>query len=768
MSVDQNIAQPGKKAGRYSMELLAPAGDREALEAALNAGADAVYLGLQDFSARKSAANFTAEDLERAARLAHALGAKVYVALNTLVKECEADNFAKSAQLAWSAGADALIIQDIFLGKMLKSCYPEMELHLSTQAGVCNAEGARLAKECGFSRVIAARETPLADIARIAEEIETECFIQGALCTCFSGQCYFSSVVGGNSGNRGFCKQPCRKKYSIDRKGFDAPAYRLSLADLCVGEDIAALARAGVASCKIEGRMRSAAYVAAAVRYYRDLLDGCHDRLADDFSALRRTFNRGNYTRGYLFGQDRGLISSDIQGHIGERIGSIGKRDPSGRYVFVRSDFSVHDRDGFKIIRKGREEIGGAIWRDYYPAQNGGFYLPYSEKYRTGDDVCVTSDTALAKRTGAYQRKVPLRLFLRLYAGEPLSVRIEGPFGTYTASSEFTAEVSRTRPTTAEELAECFRKVDALPLAVAFGDIETDGASFVVRSQLNAFRRKVWADVYEKLSRPRAPLPQKTFPQAKIPEYSQDERDAGGQIAVIDRCFGDSCYQKIKIDFAILDPVDCKDRAAISDFLQNAKYYARHKYIYLPAFCTGEDLALYKSLLPSFDGAYADGYYALELCRETGKPVFAGTGLNLFNSCDVAGALNGGARYVALSKELSLVECGQIGCPSAFVFAGGRTRVMDLGHCPFAKTCASCDRRARYTLTDESGRAFPLLRSARSACRFSVYNCLPLRVDAAGKNKLFDFSASTAEEKEQILFDKPGSFTAGASKKGIR
>ena len=252
-------------------EVLAPAGDKTAFEAALAAGADAVYLGLQDFSARKSAANFTVDDLAEAARKAHALGAKVYVALNTLVKEGERENFFVSALQAWNAGADALIVQELFLGRELKRLYPEMELHLSTQAGVCNAEGARLAKEYGFSRVILARETPLSDIARIAAIVETECFVQGALCTCFSGQCYFSSVVGGNSGNRGLCKQPCRKRYSIDRAGFEKPAYRLSLADLCVGEDIEKLLQAGVSSFKIEGRMRSAAYVGAAVRYERDI-----------------------------------------------------------------------------------------------------------------------------------------------------------------------------------------------------------------------------------------------------------------------------------------------------------------------------------------------------------------------------------------------------------------------------------------------------------------------------------------------------------------
>ena len=305
-------------------EILAPAGDAQSFYAALNAGADAIYLGLTDFSARKSAENFTLSNLSQFTDRAHLFGVKVYVALNTLVKDAELPSFFSCAREAWNAGADALIIQDIFLGKILHECYPEIVLHLSTQAGVCNVYGARLAKRYGFSRVILARETPIEDISEIAKILETEVFVQGALCTCFSGQCYMSSFAGGNSGNRGFCKQPCRKKYSIDGNKKEKLAYRLSLSDLCVGEQIRPLIQAGVCSFKIEGRMRSPSYVSASVRYYRDLLDEkSAPVLKQDFSDLKRTFNRGNYTLGYSFGQDKNLISFEVQGHIGERVGKV-------------------------------------------------------------------------------------------------------------------------------------------------------------------------------------------------------------------------------------------------------------------------------------------------------------------------------------------------------------------------------------------------------------------------------------------------------------
>ena len=220
------------------LEILAPAGNADCANAAIDNGANAVYLGYNKFSARQSAENFDETALCAIVTKAHFCGAKVYVAMNTLIKEDELDDFVSTVSCIWNCGVDAVILQDVLLGKTLKSQNPQLVLHLSTQAGVCSVEGAKFARECGFSRVILARETPLTEIAKIAEIMETEAFVQGALCTCFSGQCYFSSFIGGNSGNRGRCKQPCRKRYSYNRNGNTEQNYALSLSDLCVGEEI--------------------------------------------------------------------------------------------------------------------------------------------------------------------------------------------------------------------------------------------------------------------------------------------------------------------------------------------------------------------------------------------------------------------------------------------------------------------------------------------------------------------------------------------------
>ena len=350
-------------------EILAPAGDKNSAFAAINAGADAVYMGLKQYSARSSAENFDYDSLEEICAYAHAFGVKIYVAMNTLVKDGEIEDFLNGITEAHNRGADAIILSDIFLGKYLKENCPDLNLHLSTQAGVCNVYAARLAKEYGFSRVILSRETDIEDIKAIAEEIETEVFVQGALCTCFSGQCYLSSFAGGNSGNRGKCKQPCRKKYVLEGAAETDPLYRLSLSDLCVGEGIKKLIDAGVYSFKIEGRMRRPEYVAAAVGYYKKLIENSAQN--SDLSALKRTYNRGNYTKGLAFGQGKSFLSPLVQGHIGEYVGTV--KVENGKFICYSPQKFVKG-DGFKILRDGKE-IAGAT----YLSAAGSFCRPVKD-----------------------------------------------------------------------------------------------------------------------------------------------------------------------------------------------------------------------------------------------------------------------------------------------------------------------------------------------------------------------------------------------------
>ncbi len=289
-------------------ELLCPAGSPKALEAAIEAGADAVYLGASSFNARIGAANFSPDDLHYAIELAHAHGVKVYLTLNTLFFDREAKDFLKTAEEAYIAGADALIVADMGGAAIINRYLKDFPLHASTQASIHNHSGAEILQNRGFSRVVLAREMPLYDIKYFTQNspLEAEIFVHGALCVSHSGQCLFSSLVGGRSGNRGECAQPCRLPFNVNKK----EAYPLSLKDSCLAGHMSELISSGVASLKIEGRMKSPEYVYNTAKIYRRLLDEKRNATVDEIGTLAEIFSRNGFTDAYFTGK----INSDMLG----------------------------------------------------------------------------------------------------------------------------------------------------------------------------------------------------------------------------------------------------------------------------------------------------------------------------------------------------------------------------------------------------------------------------------------------------------------------
>lgn len=293
-----------EKKGAALPELLAPAGSAAALDAAIDGGADAVYFGASAFNARMFADNFGDDALAESIRKCAAYGVKSYVTLNTLVLDREAANFLEVAERVWQLGASGIIIADLGAACEIKKHIPDIELHASTQLSGHNVEQAELLASLGFSRMVLARETSLENMRYFTEHspIEAEVFVHGALCVSHSGQCLFSSVCGGRSGNRGECAQPCRLPYG--------GGYPLSLKDLCLAGHIKELCEAGVASLKIEGRMKSPEYVRSVVGVYRKLLDEGRNASADEIKYLSGVFSRGGFTDGYFVGR----ISSAMLG----------------------------------------------------------------------------------------------------------------------------------------------------------------------------------------------------------------------------------------------------------------------------------------------------------------------------------------------------------------------------------------------------------------------------------------------------------------------
>ncbi len=734
------------------LELLAPAGSADCAKAAINNGADAIYLGYSSFSARQSAENFDEAALLAVVERAHFCGVKVYLAMNTVVKDSELETFIRVLLSVWGCGVDAVIMQDILLGKWIHERYPQIVLHASTQAGICNEKGAIFAKECGFSRVILARETPLAEICKITRIMETEAFVQGALCTAYSGQCYFSSFAGGNSGNRGRCKQPCRKLYAYDRNGNTEKNYALSLADLCVGEDIKKYIDAGVTSFKIEGRLRRAEYVGAAVRYYRTLIDGKQGK-EQMLSDLKRTFNRGNYTKGLAFGQDKRFLSTLVQGHIGEKLGVV--KVINGKY-HVASGYKPKNGDAFKILREGKE-VGGAL---FLQSVGKSFVIGSKIRLKNGDGVFITTDTAVNERVLSFEKKGKISLRLSFIVGKEPMAEANG----VCVVGDTILQAAQNRPLDKEEIKHCFEKTDGLPIDVVFEDVYMQGNSFIPKSELNAFRRKV----YETLSDNCTRLGRKTYDFISLKKNALCGRNE--KVAVISNHF-----DGVAPDVAVYKPNDYNEPLPESFVKGNFE-----KYVYYPAFCKKSDEEAIKARLREgkIDGVYAENYAGVIFARENGLRVFAGTGLNLTNTIAIECFLKDiNATYYTISKELNDLEASELISDKAFMLSGGNIKVMDLCYCPFGKTCNVCDQRQTYMLTDEQNRTFPVRRyiDGEGECRFEVYNCAHLigaGIRGVGKlvdstleaDKMAAWNAVTDETEQKNIYPK---YTSGHAKRGV-
>ena len=317
-------------------EILAPVGGKDQLEAAIRAGADAVYLGTQSFNARRNAANFTSGELPDVVSSCHRAGVRVHVTFNTLLADRELPDALQEIGRIAGSGADAVIVQDIGAAKLFREYCPTLPLHASTQMTIHDAEGVLAAKELGFSRVVLARELSLREIAsikRAAPEVELEVFVHGALCVSLSGACYLSSMLGGRSGNRGLCAGPCRLDFRCRGR-----SYALSLKDLSAMEYLPELVRIGISSFKIEGRMKGPAYVAAAVTACREKLAGQEP----DMALLERVFSRSGFTTGYLSGQtDARMFGRRTKEDAGETSSAEREIARSIRNIYQRVPLSL-------------------------------------------------------------------------------------------------------------------------------------------------------------------------------------------------------------------------------------------------------------------------------------------------------------------------------------------------------------------------------------------------------------------------------------------
>ena len=509
-----------------NVELLAPAGNPAALHAAIGAGADAVYLGLEAFNARRGADNFTMETLEEACAFAHLRGAKVYVALNTVVLPREVADALECARQAYRAGADAFIVQDIGIASELVRTLPEARLHVSTQMNTHNAAGIRAAAQLGAARVTLARELSVPEIESLAREaaalgLEVETFAHGALCVCYSGQCFMSSMIGGRSANRGMCAQACRLPYELhnvaQRKALSAPGeHLLSPQDLCAVDLLPALVRAGVSSFKIEGRMKSPEYVGAVTAVYRAVLDrvlaaegeGSAESaesarvIPAERDALAASFSRG-FTTAYLEGK-RGndIMSYQRPNNRGQFVGRV--EEVSAGRALMSPSVKLRAGDVVEFWTK-RGHVAVTLADD--PMEiDGMLAIPLEGKARTvrpTDRVFRVRSAEAALRDDALVPRVPVVGRVTLAMGRPLAMefspaapsgaegeRLEGVSLTVAArlarrASEArgpfagcaegpVVEAARTKAVSAEDVRAHVDRLGSTPFELVHLDVELD------------------------------------------------------------------------------------------------------------------------------------------------------------------------------------------------------------------------------------------------------------------------------------------------------
>ena len=343
---------------KKQIELLAPAGSMEAFYAALKNGADAVYLGGKLFNARNFAKNFDIEDIKNVVRYAHVRNVKVYVTVNILISDQEFEMAIDFIKELYLANVDGIIIQDIGLINVVSKLFKGLEIHASTQMTIYNKSGADFLKKYGFSRVVLARETSLKEIKEVTcdNDIDVEIFGHGALCISYSGQCLLSSMIGGRSGNRGSCAQPCRMEYELieennGHKKSVKKGHLLSPKDLCSIRSLKDMINNGVTSLKIEGRMKTPEYVAVVTKIYRKYIDNLEHNIEEsDIKDLTQIFNRGGFTEGYFKGYaPSNMITTTKPKNWGTYLGKVILANSKKRLVKVKLDNPLNMGDGIEI-----------------------------------------------------------------------------------------------------------------------------------------------------------------------------------------------------------------------------------------------------------------------------------------------------------------------------------------------------------------------------------------------------------------------------------
>lgn len=480
------------------MELLCPAGNKESLIAAINSGANAVYLSGKKFGARAFAANFSNEELKEAIRIGKVYGVKIYVTMNTLVKENEIEEFLEQVEFLYSNGVDAILMQDFGMICLCLRKYPNLEIHASTQAHNSSLQGIDFLYKLGVKRVVLPREMSLDEIKLIKTPIEKEVFIHGALCVSYSGRCLMSQVLGGRSGNRGECAGCCRFKWKLYKSDkLLKEGYLLSMKELNLSEDILRLTPY-VDSLKIEGRMKSPTYVSFITSYYRKILDG--EKIADiDRENLQSLFYRG-YTKGHLL-NNKDLVNTKSPNHIGLPIGKV--IDVTDSKITILLDKELAQEDGIRFLESGKGLIVNYLYdmKDRLiskgsPKQK--IILDNKVGLTTLDTVSLTTNHKLVTKFSTITKKVDIAIKVIAKINETLEISFIKD-NIIVSEKGNIVERAKSAIVTKERIISQVKKLGNTPFNCHEIDVLLDDDIFIPMGEINVLRRTLTERLIGKL-----------------------------------------------------------------------------------------------------------------------------------------------------------------------------------------------------------------------------------------------------------------------------
>ena len=548
------------------VELLAPAGNFESLEAAIHGGCDAVYVGLKHFGARAFANNFDDDEIVSAIRLCHMYGVKLYVTMNTLIHDSEVDEFIDRVRYLHKNGVDAILIQDFGMMMLVRKIFPNLEVHASTQFNNSSIDTLKLLKSIGVKRAVVSRELTLDEIKEMESVgIEIEAFVHGALCISYSGECLFSSMNGGRSANRGECVGCCRLPYKLEQNGkIIDDGYLLSTKELNTTSKIKDLLNSNICSLKIEGRMKSPSYVYLVTKFYRDLIDNNGDIDTSWYeNRLEVLFNR-EFTIGHLFNKNnREIMNTKSPNHVGRKIGKvIGFTKDK---IKIKLNDSIHQEDGIRFLQSGKGFVINFLYdknNKLVSSSDDICYVDNKIDLKTLDDVSITSSKYLEKELLSFEkRRVPINFKAICKIGKPLTLIVDDGVNEVIESS-IVIEKAINSETDNDRIMKQLSKTGDTIYKVCNIVIEKDSNIFVPIKELNELRRKV--------------LDLLTDKRCEVNGFVE-EKVSFKKLDIVS-----TSYKTILVDNEkdLLDSVNKFDRVYVSNLNVFDKYFTKYNHIY--------------------------------------------------------------------------------------------------------------------------------------------------------------------------------------------